>query len=862
LTDSDGSAATTGGTENVVVETVGSPHAPRRIYAYTVEPRDKQAWTRTVGSTAHKGVGLIKVGETTCSTAEERVKQQLGTAYPNLEGVSILLDEPAQQPDGSYFRDHAVHKALKAAGVRGAGGEWFEATLDDVRAAIVSVRNGTVFDSQRTDDFPMRPEQEEAVARTAGYFLAQRMAGSQHPPKFLWNAKMRFGKTFTAYQLAREMGWRRLLVLTYKPAVQTSWRDDLLSHVDFEGWRFVDRGMSVEEREDVLDGEEPVVWFASFQDLIGRTPDGKVKSHNQSVYEGEWDCIVLDEYHFGAWRKSARELYDPSDTELAEIEEPGDRFTEDDLDLNAKHYLYLSGTPFRALTDGEFSEIQIFNWTYPQEQKAKAAWDSSTDPNPYADLPGMEMFCYEIGKNAQGWIDDGEVNRFSLSEYFKARMAAAGPGAEPDVYEFEQPNQVFEFLEMLRGKLIGPLKEQADAAPGRPKFPYESLDFRQATRHAVWYLPDVASCFAMRGMLAKHPFFEKFAVAVVAGPSTGQGAAAKATAEVAIAEGMTDDKDGSIILSCGKLMTGVTVPEWGAILMLRSLKSPETYFQAAFRVQSPWREKLADGSTKILKETCYVFEFDPNRALGLIAEYGTRLSSGGDVTPRQAIGDLIDYLPIYQFSGGALTKLDEIEVMDWATVGIGATALANRWNSSVLVDVNAGTLAALLAKPELLEALEQIEDFRNLANTAEQIVTSTAGLKRAKREQGAELTPTQRRERDQTTRARKEIREKLQKFVAKIPIFMYVTDFREEALKDVIESLDSELFERVTGLTVDDFKLLNAIGLFNAQHMNAAIYQFKAFETISLHYADENPAAGEAGPIGLWDQVADKESEV
>ena len=250
-----------------------------------------------------------------------------------------------------------------------------------------------------------------------------------------------------------------------------------------------------------------------------------------------------------------------------------------------------------------------------------------------------------------------------------------------------------------------------------------------------------------------------------------------------------------------------------------------------------------------------MFEFDPNRALGLVAEYGTRLASGGEVTPKDAIGQLLDYLPIFQFSGGAMTKLDASNVMDWATAGVGATALAQRWNSPLLVDVTNVTLSALLDHPDLLEALEQIEDFRNLASTAQQIVTSTKSLKKAKREQGGELTPKQKKEQKETTNKRKEIREKLQKFIAKVPVFMYVTDFREEALKHVIESLDTALFERVTGLAVEDFRLLNTTGVFNAQHMNHAIYQFKSFETTSLHYADEDGGDAAAERIGLWDQT-------
>ena len=817
------------------VETVGSAGVPRRIYAYTLPGKD----------------GLIKVGETTRATVEERIKQQLGTAYPNLEGVSILLDEPAHRNDGTWFRDYDVHRALVEHGAK-KNQEWFETTLAEVKAAIVAVRNGTHFDSTRTQDFGMRPEQESAVALTAGYFTAH---AGQKSSKFLWNAKMRFGKTFTTYQLARELGWTRVLVLTYKPAVQAAWKEDLLTHVDFEGWKFVDRDTPFAEQEAAADGPDPLVWFASFQDLRGKTAEGEIKEHNESIYLIDWECIVLDEYHFGAWRDSARDLYDPTDKEIAEEEEPDESVTEDDLGLTSSHYLYLSGTPFRAITNGEFTEDQIFNWTYVDEQREKAGWDDSEGPNPYIDLPGMHMYTYLMGGDAEAYTKDGEFNSFDLTEYFKARKVrpsshSTGLGA----YAFDDETRVNEFLNMLRGKLSDQMKSLIVAGQKAP-FPYEAQVFAGAITHSVWYMADVASCFAMRDLLQAHPYFKGFEIVVAAGSKAGQGAAAKPPVEDAIAKATKEHTSGTITLSCGKLMTGVTIREWGAILMLRSLKSPESYFQAAFRVQSPWASRGPDGQVETVhKQTCYVFEFDPNRALSLVAEYGMRLGSTGDITPKDAIGQLLNYLPIFAFSGGAMTQLDASEVLDWATAGVGATALANRWNSPLLVDVNEHTLSALLNHPSVLEALAQIEDFRNLARAAQQVVTSSKLLKKAKREQGGKLDNEQKKEQSETAKRRKEIREKLQKLLAKIPVFMYVTDFREEALKDIIISLDTALFEKVTGLTIEDFNLLNNIGLFNAQHMNAAIYQFKLFETSSLEYATEDGQKISAAKIGLWDK--------
>lgn len=828
-----------------------------RIYVYTVVGKDAEPWERTGGATLVTGSGLVKVGQTTKGTARARIKQQLGTAYPALKGVDILYDEPALRADGTEFTDHDVHAALVAAGINRTGGEWFEATLEEVKAAIQVVRSGVAYQPKRTQSFGMRPEQQAAVDLTSAYF---RKHTGKKAPKFLWNAKMRFGKTFSTYQLAKEMGWQRVLVLTFKPAVATAWHDDLVSHVDFDGWRYVDKESSEAERDEAADYAGPVVWFASLQDLGGRDADGNIKAKNEVIHLIDWDAIVLDEYHFGAWRDSARALYDPSDKVEAELMEPEDRVTEEDLveelDVSAAHYLYLSGTPFRAITDGEFTEDAIFNWTYVDEQREKEQWDDAAGENPYITLPQMQMYSYDMGKGAADYAQDGEFNAFSLNEFFKAEHADDGS------FVFERPDEVAEFLEMLRGKLSDQMKLQV-LSQDKPPFPFEAVRFKDAVKHSVWYMNNVAACFAMADLLAKHPYFSQFEIVVAAGKKAGHGMAALPPVEKAIEDVKKGDGVGSITLSVGKLMTGVTVREWGAIFMLRSLKSPESYFQAAFRVQSPWAYRDAEGNLDLRKETCFVFEFDPNRALSLVAEYGSKLATTGETTPSQAIGELINYLPIFGFTGGAMTQLDANAVLDWATAGVGAAALARRWNSPLLVNVNEHTLGAVLEQPALMEALENIEDFRALVDNAAQVITNSKDLKKAKREQGGKLTPEQKKVQSETATKRKEIREKLQKFLAKIPVFMYTTNYREEALKHVIESLDSALFERVTGLTVEDFKTLNDLGLFNAQHMNHAIYQFKRFESASLDYAltdEERERRHEHEQLGLWDVIVEESS--
>ena len=225
-----------------------SPSTPRRIYAYTHIGYKDIPWERETPAGTVSGVGRIKVGTTTRRTMV-RIREQLITSFPNLEGVNVLFDEEANREDGTYFGDAPVHRALKDAGIRRYAGEWFEApsTRSRPRSSPSATARPTTPSAPSTSR--CGPSRRDAVALTAGYFTARHDAGPK-APKFLWNAKMRFGKTFTTYQLAREMGWQRVLVLTYKPAVQSAWRDDLLSHVDFEGWHFVDRDTAVETATD------------------------------------------------------------------------------------------------------------------------------------------------------------------------------------------------------------------------------------------------------------------------------------------------------------------------------------------------------------------------------------------------------------------------------------------------------------------------------------------------------------------------------------------------------------------------------------------------------------------------------------
>ena len=794
------------------------------IYAYTHEG-NKHAWSRHGGQ---RGDFWIKVGQTK-KLGLDRIKEQLRTPFPDLKGVTVLFhSEEALKPDGSTFTDLDVHAELRRAGISGAGGEWFEATPEEVRGAVVALQTGNPFSATRTQNFGLRPEQKRAVQETAAYFRGY----SGQAPKYLWNAKMRFGKTFTTYQLAREMGWTKILVLTYKPAVRSAWRDDLLNHVDFVDWKFIDSAVPSGEADTILDSDAPLVWFASFQDVTGRDANGNVKEKNQSIHLTDWDCIVIDEFHFGASTATARELYDPQDKDLLDYaqllerasDENEDSFdvveSPDDFGLQTKFHLHLSGTPFKAIAKGDYSEDQIFNWTYIDEQREKVNWASAAGKNPYEALPQLQMYTYTMGNVASQIADDTEFYGFDLNTFFKAKKSE-------DKFIFERPADVLAFLDLIRGKKN---LEQGIAEGNKAPFPYEAEIFAGGVKNAIWYLYDVAACEAMAELLKEHQYFSKYTIYVAAGTKAGVGASALPPFNKALKEGIQAGKDGSITLTCGKLMTGVTVPEWSSIFMLRSLKAPESYFQAAFRVQSPW---VANNQVK--KQTCFIFEFDPNRALGLVALYGTELSNNATepgVTQASVLGELINFLPIFAIDGGQMERLNTESILEWAHGGVTSNSLAKKWKSSDLYNLNSSTMTDLLADEELMKELEQIEDFRNIRELAEKIVTTTEKLKRTKREGGTKAE--QAKPKSIIQEKRKSIRDKLKKVSAKVLIFMYLTDFREERLMHVVESLDTELFLRSTGLSLEGFRKLNKVGVFNESQMNDAIQKYRYFEQKSI----------------------------
>ncbi len=314
-------------------------------------------------------------------------------------------------------------------------------------------------------------------------------------------------------------------------------------------------------------------------------------------------------------------------------------------------------------------------------------------------------------------------------------------------------------------------------------------------------------------------------------------------------------------MSCGKLTTGVSVKPWTGIFMLRNSSSPETYFQAAFRVQTPWAIKNPDSQSpneiEIIKEECYVFDFAPNRALSQVADYACRLNVN-ESNPETNVADFIRFLPVLAYDGSTMKRVDAAGVLDIAMSGTSATLLARRWESALLVNVDNATLARLMDNQDALDALMSIEGFRNLNQDIETIINKSEAVKKAKKEKNDEqMIQKEKKELTEEEKKfkslRKQIQEKLIKFATRIPVFMYLTDYRERSLKDIITQLEAPLFKKVTGLGVSDFELLVSLGVFNDGLMNDAVYKFKRYEDASLEYIGINKHKGEE--VGLYDTV-------
>ena len=494
------------------------------------------------------------------------------------------------------------------------------------------------------------------------------------------------------------------------------------------------------------------------------------------------------------------------------------------------------------MNTGEFIEDQIYNWTYSDEQRAKLNWTGEN--NPYAALPRMVMLTYQLPDSIVRIAKQGEFDEFDLNVFFSAK-------GEGENARFVYSDYVQKWLDLIRGSYLETTTDELKLGAQKPPMPYSDTRLLSVLSHTLWFMPNVASCYAMANLLKQkqNRFYHDYHINICAGIKAGIGAKALEP----VLKSMRDPLETkTITLSCGKLVTGVTVKPWTGIFMLRNMSSPETYFQAAFRVQSPWVITKDNGKKEIMKEECYVFDFALNRALKQISDYSCRLNISEN-NPEKKVEEFVNFLPVLAYDGSTMRSVNAAEILDMAMAGTSATLLAKRWESALLVNVDNETLARLLANEEAMAALMRIEGFRSLNADIQTIINKSESVKRAKKE-GGNISEKKKKELTEAEKEykskRKMIQEKLIKFATRVPVFMYLTDYREYSLKDVITQLEPQLFKKVTGLEVNDFELLVSLNVFNEALMNDAVYKFKRYEDSSLSYTGIDRHRGER--VGLF----------
>ena len=601
---------------------------------FTSSLKLKLIYVFRINDAAHRG--CLKIGEATCedenvfglspnSKALNEAARKRINQYTQTAGIAydLLYTELTVYNRGGLrsFNDKEVHNVLERSGIKkkvfdtvNKANEWFITDLETVKRAIAAVKEGrsSLSSAEVTREYSpivFRPEQQEAINKTKKQFRK----GNQ----MLWNAKMRFGKTLSALQVVKDMEFQRILILTHRPVVDAGWFEDFgkifYDRKDFAyGSKNNGESYSSLERQAESHGLH-YVYFASMQDLRGSELVGGNFDKNNEVFATDWDLIIVDEAHEG------------TQTELGKA-------VMGELVKKQTKVLRLSGTPFNLLDD--FKEDEIYTWDYVMEQRAKINWDELHfgDPNPYASLPTLNIYTYDLGRLLHDFVDEDVA--FNFREFFRVNEAGG----------FCHEKDVRAFLNLLT-------KEDKDSL-----YPYANEEYRNIFRHTLWMVPGVKEARALSAMLQTHPVFQHFKVVNVAGDGDQDEESRDALEAVEQAIGKDPDATRTITLSCGRLTTGVSVKAWTAVFMLSGSynTAASSYMQTIFRVQTP---ATINGR---MKEQCYVFDFAPDRTLKVIAETAKISSKAGKTSQsdRKAMGEFINFCPIISIEGSQMNRFD------------------------------------------------------------------------------------------------------------------------------------------------------------------------------------------------------------
>lgn len=658
------------------------------IYAYT-----------TPGIPYHEG--WTKIGYTEAQSVEDRIKQQTHTAGIRWE---LAWKDNAMFKDGSgeYFTDHDFHSYLETEirTPREPKTEWFQ--IDPGQALI----RFNAFASRAMDkpsyeklSYTLRKEQQDAVEKTRAYF-------ERGGEEFLWNAKPRFGKTLTSYDLARRMGYRKVLIVTNRPSIANSWAEDFRK---FIGWRgelcFVSDTDTLKGKPGVYSRDEytrivttredapGMVAFLSLQDLKGSVYFGGehkklswlakdyTDEYGKKQHGIEFDLLIIDE---------AQEGIDTMRTDRAF------------RNIQRKHTLYLSGTPFKALASGQFSENQIFNWSYADEQECKENW-LGDDYNPYETLPRLSMYTYQLSNMIYDQIqrgldlsgEDGTVDyAFDLNEFFLTNENG----------KFIHEDEIKKFLHALSTQ---------------EKYPFSTPELRKELSHTMWMLNRVDSCKALKKLLNNDAVFSEYEVVLAAGDGRiGEDDDSESKKSYDKVKEAIAAHDKTITLTVGQLTVGVTIPEWSGVLMLCNLKSPSSYMQAAFRAQNPCM--LTVDGKRFRKETAYVFDFDPARTLIIFDEFANNLridKSGTSDDRKENIRRLLNFFPVLgEDDEGTMVELDAAQVLSIPRKLKSQEVVRHGFMSNFLLRNISNIFGATAAVREIIEKLTPAQEEKGKRN--------------------------------------------------------------------------------------------------------------------------------------------------
>lgn len=652
-----------------------------QCYAYT-----------TPGVPAHDG--WTKIGFTE-RDVETRIKEQthtVGIAHKTCwKYRAAYIKAPFDT-----FTDKDFHAYLKKLGIeRQKGTEWFKITPEEAEKRFFEfIKNrGVVSKTEGKVAIPyqLREEQNAAVEQTLAYFH------SHEHGEFLWNAKPRFGKTLSAYDLCKRLNAKNILIVTNRPAIANSWYSDYETFFGPQsGYFFVSNVAGIQDekyvlsRKDYLDTDnnsliKGCIEFVSLQDLKGSIYFGGQydKLAEVSAEKGiHWDILIIDEAHEGV------DTY-KTDTAFNHI--------------NRKWTLHLSGTPFKALANDKFPEDAIYNWTYADEQKRKRNWDNSSEQeNPYENLPQLNLYTYQMSEIIQDKVRQGieladhdiEEYAFDLNEFFATNESG----------KFIHDSDVDKFL---------------DALTRQEKFPFSTPELRNELKHTFWLLKRVASAKALAKKLKIHPIFKNYEVILAAGDGRLEDDDENEVAFNRVKQAI-HDYDKTITLSVGQLTTGVTIPEWTAVLMLSNMSSPSLYMQAAFRAQNPCLFQDHEGNT-YRKKNAYVFDFDPARTLTIFEQFANDLipeTSGekGDIDQRkQHVRELLNFFPVYgEDEDGSMIQLDAEKVLTIPRHIHAKEVVERGFMSNFLFDNISGIFGAPKEVIDLINGMQAIEEPKNL----------------------------------------------------------------------------------------------------------------------------------------------------